>query len=59
MTCTKDCRVFLTEKGKMELENLLHGDELNSTAYLADMFSLLNQLNNSLQGHNSNNIRFL
>jgi hypothetical protein len=45
--------VFLTEK-KMEFKDLFSQDEkLNQTAYLADMFGLLNELNISLQGYNS------
>jgi hypothetical protein len=44
----------VTEKGKMEFKDLFSQDEkLNQIAYLADIFGLLNQLNISLQGHNS------
>jgi hypothetical protein len=38
----------------MEFKDLFSQDEkLNQIAYLADMFGFLNQLNISLQGHNS------
>jgi hypothetical protein len=50
----EELAVFFTEKGKMEFKYLFSRDEkLNQIAYLADMFGLLNQLNISLQGHNS------
>jgi hypothetical protein len=50
----EELTVFSTEKGKMEFKDLFSQDEkLNQIAYLADMFGLLNQLNMSLQGHNS------
>jgi hypothetical protein len=45
--------VIFTEQGKMEFKVLFRLDEkLNEIAYLADVFRLLNQLNNFLQGHN-------
>jgi hypothetical protein len=50
----EELAVFLMEKGNMEFKDLFSQDEkLNQIAYLADMFGLLNQLNISLQGHNS------
>jgi hypothetical protein len=50
----EELAVFFTEKGKMEFKDLFSQDEkLNQIAYLTDMFGLLNQLNISLQGHNS------
>jgi hypothetical protein len=50
----EELAVFFTVKGKMEFKDLFSQDEkLNTIAYLADMFGLLNQLNISLQGHNS------
>jgi hypothetical protein len=50
----EELAVFFTEKGKMEFKDLFSQDEkLNQITYLADMFGLSNQLNISLQGHNS------
>jgi hypothetical protein len=50
----EELAVFFTEKGKMEFKDLFSQDKkLNRIAHLADMFGLLNQLNISLQGHNS------
>jgi hypothetical protein len=41
--------VSFTKKGKIKLKNVFSQDaKLNQTAYLADMFGLLNQLNISL-----------
>jgi hypothetical protein len=46
--------VFFTEKVKIEFRDLFSQDEeFNQIAYLAGMFGLLNQLNISLQWHNS------
>jgi hypothetical protein len=46
--------VFFPEKGKMEFKDLFSQDKkLNQIAYLVDIFGLLNQLNISLEGHNS------
>jgi hypothetical protein len=50
----EELAVFFTEKRKMKFKDVFGQDvKLNQTAYLADMFGLLNQLNISLQGHNS------
>jgi hypothetical protein len=50
----EEMSVFFTEKGKMEFKDLFsHDEKLNQIAYLADMFGLLNQLNISVQRHNS------
>jgi hypothetical protein len=50
----EELEVFFTEKRKMEFKDFFSQDEkLNQIAYLADMFGLLNQMNISLQGHNS------
>jgi len=49
----EELAVFFSDKGKMEFKDLFSQDKkLNQTAYLADMFGLLNQMNVSLQGHN-------
>jgi hypothetical protein len=45
--------VFFSNREKLEFKDMSSRDEkLNQTAYWADMFGLLNQLNVSLQGHN-------
>jgi hypothetical protein len=50
----EELAVFFTTRGKMEFKDLYsQDDKMNQIAYLADMFVLLNQLNISLQGHNS------
>jgi hypothetical protein len=50
----EELAVFFTEKGKMDFKDLFSQDEkLNQIAYFEDMFGLLNQLNISLQAHNS------
>jgi hypothetical protein len=50
----EELAVFFTEKRKMEIKNLFsQDDKLNPIAYLADKFGLLNQINISLQWHNS------
>jgi hypothetical protein len=50
----EELAVFFSEKGKMEFKDLFSQvEKLNQIAYSAGMVGLLNQLNISLQGHNS------
>jgi translation elongation factor EF-1alpha len=49
----KELAVLFSDKGEMEFEDSFSQEgKLNETAYLADMFGLLNQMNVCLQGHN-------